>query len=478
MTTSYLFTVDLQRTQSVNGLIRCIPKKKKKKKKTKQNKKKKLRKEYKCINTIIGTYVLDELSVLDLHTFTWTKYHGIPPRYNHSATLIGHKMYIYAGKDEQGNTVSDLLSLNLNTPPYTPHLVLSGSRQMILLKSQHFCEAVCGKLVVFGRYLADQTKNENVYGLWMLDLDTLEWQRQESHSIFDMGGWNYFTIVTQNTQDQVKTHNFLFLGNTDQHRPQGYDHFRDALIIQSESLGLYDIPQPQFSLEFSRFLNNPELSDFIIVPSNGQEIHVHQLILVTRWPHFHNLYRSGMMETHKGRMHVPESYEVVMALLKYLYNDCLDENEPCVVLCDLLVLANMYLLNKLKKMCCLALYRHHLAIPQCGMIFEKAIMAEETGLRLLVLDFMFRHYGAVLKSEVLMHMPPFVRQQFLEAVPDEAVLEVNQRSNSTQSISKSTSATAIPLSIRQTMKFTDNNRLFQRESIGRLLRDSEETLVS
>ncbi|KAG1469138.1 hypothetical protein G6F56_003431 [Rhizopus delemar] len=387
-------------------------------------------------------------------------------------------MYIYAGKDEQGNTVSDLLSLNLNTPPYTPHLVLSGSRQMILLKSQHFCEAVCGKLVVFGRYLADQTKNENVYGLWMLDLDTLEWQRQESHSIFDMGGWNYFTIVTQNTQDQVKTHNFLFLGNTDQHRPQGYDHFRDALVIQSESLGLYDIPQPQFSLEFSRFLNNPELSDFIIVPSNGQELHVHQLILVTRWPHFHNLYRSGMMETHNGRMHVPESYEVVMALLKYLYNDCLDENESCVVLCDLLVLANMYLLNKLKKMCCLALYRHHLTIPQCGMIFEKAIMAEETGLRLLVLDFMFRHYGAVLKSEVLMHMSPFVRQQFLEAVPDEAVLEVNQRSNSTQSIFKSTSATAIPLSTRQTMKFTDNNRLFQRESIGRLLRDGEETLVS
>ncbi|KAI9263748.1 hypothetical protein BY458DRAFT_491081 [Sporodiniella umbellata] len=427
------------------------------------------------------TYVLDELSVLDLITFTWTKYHGIPPRYNHSATLIGHKMYIYAGKDEQGNTVSDLFSLNLNTPPYTPHLVLSGSRQMVLLKSQHFCEAICGKLVVFGRYLADQTKNENVYGLWMLDLDTLEWQKQESHSIFDMGGWNYFTIITQKASDQVKMHDLLFLGNTDQHRPQGYDHFRDALVIQSESLGLYDIPPPQFSLEFSKFLNNPELSDFIIVPSNGQEIHVHQVILVTRWPHFNNMCRSGMVETQQGRLSVPESYEVVMAFLKYLYNDGLEDNESCEILCDLLILANMYLLTKLKKICCLALYRRYFTIEHCGAIFEKAIMAEEAGLRQLVLDFMFKNYGTVLKSNVLMHMPPFVRLQFLDAVPEEAVLEVHQRSHSTQLIYKSAAATPVHLSTnRHTMKFNTENRLYQRESLGRLLRshDSEETLVS
>lgn len=175
----------------------------------------------------LGTYVLDELSVLDLTTFMWTRYHGIPPRYNHSATLIGHKMYIYAGKDEQGNTVSDLFVLNLNIPPYTPHLVLSGSRQMVLLKSQHFCEAVCGKLVVFGKYLTDYSKHENnVYGLWMLDLDTLEWHRQDCNSLFDTGGWNYFTIVTSATPDHVRVNKLFFLGNTDQHRPQGYDHFR------------------------------------------------------------------------------------------------------------------------------------------------------------------------------------------------------------------------------------------------------------
>lgn len=417
-----------------------------------------------------GTYVLDELSVLDLKTFTWTKYNGVPPRYNHSATLIGHKMYIYAGKDEHGNTVSDLFVINVNAPPYTPHLVLSGfqssaSSHMVLLKSQHFCEAVCGKLLVFGRYLAHgvqhhpQASPESVYGLWMLDLDTLEWQRQECNANFDVGGWNYFTVISENIppagigQDeasQVVVNNLFFLGNTDPFRPQGYDHFRyiapatsgdqniapeltlcirDALVINAESLGLYDIPPPHFSHEFAQLLNNPELSDFVIVPSNGQELHVHQVILITRWPHFRNIYKSGMIEAQRRRMEIPEPYEIVLAFLKYLYSDRLDENEPWHVVCEVLVVANMYLLNRLKKICCERLFRHHMTVESCGLIFEKAIMAEETGLKMLALDFMFRNYGSVLKSDVLLQMPPTIRQEFLEAVPDEAVLEVSNRSS-------------------------------------------------
>jgi hypothetical protein len=197
------------------------------------------------------TYVLDELCVLDLNSMVWTRYHDMPPRYNHSATLVGNKMYIYAGKDEQGNTVSDLFMINLQKLPYTPHLVLGGSQQqqqscssrMVLLKSQHFCDTACGKLLVFGRYLNNnnnsnkhqqqqQNSPESTYSLWMLDLDTLEWEKQECDGHFEVGGWNYFTIVNEtsgeqtDTQSQININNLLFLGNTDPYRPQGYDHFR------------------------------------------------------------------------------------------------------------------------------------------------------------------------------------------------------------------------------------------------------------
>jgi hypothetical protein len=77
------------------------------------------------------------------------------------------------------------------------------------------------------------------YSLWMLDLDTLEWERQDCDAHFEVGGWNYFTIIkeihpgvptleedTATDQSQAITHHLLFLGNTDPYRPQGYDHFR------------------------------------------------------------------------------------------------------------------------------------------------------------------------------------------------------------------------------------------------------------
>ncbi|CAO3594339.1 unnamed protein product [Absidia cylindrospora] len=404
-------------------------------------------------------------------------------------------MYIYAGKDEQGNTVSDLFMVNLNTPPYIPHTILDGSQsnsQMVLLKSQHFCEAVCGKLLVFGRYInnsnnttynsnglvhgacgiggttynsnannsrinttsattttpstaaaittsTQNTTPESMYGLWMLDLDTLEWERQECNSSFDIGGWNYFTVITENIrpngatsndeQSQVALNSLFFLGNTELFRPQGHDHFRDALVINGESLGLYDIPPLKSSNEFGQLLNNSELSDFVIVASCGQELHVHQVILITRWPHFRNMYKSGMIETQQHRMEISEPYPVVLAFLKYLYSDHLAMDESWQVICEILVMANMYLLHRLKKICCQRLYEKHLTIDTCTTIFEKAIMAEEMGLKLLALDFMFHRYGAILKADLLHQMSSFARQEFVECVPDDAVLQVGRSRN-------------------------------------------------
>jgi hypothetical protein len=124
-------------------------------------------------------------------------------------------------------------------------------------------------------------------------------------------------------------------------------------------------------------------------------------------------------------MEIPERYEVVLAFLKYLYNDKLDDTESCQILCEVLVLANMYMLARLKKLCCQTLFKHHLNISNCGLIFEKSILAEEIGLKLLSLDFMFKNYGSVLKSNILLHMSNTTRSEFLESVPDDAILDVS-----------------------------------------------------
>ena len=165
------------------------------------------------------------------------------------------------------------------------------------------------------------------------------------------------------------------------------------------------------------------------------------------------------MESRQKRMEIPEPYEVVLAFLKYLYNDRLDENESCDIVSQVLVLANMYLLYRLKKICCERLYRQHLTIETCGLIFEKAISAEEIGLKLLTLDFMFRNLGYILKSNILLQMAPMIRMEFLEAVPEEAVLEVHRRSarNPTYSTSTKFAASKNIAYITTTNLYTINN---------------------
>lgn len=402
---------------------------------------------------IIGTYVLDELCVLDLKTMTWFEYHDMPPRYNHSATMIGNKMYIYAGKDEQGNTVSDLFMINLMKMPYIPHLVLNASQpsneNMVLLKSQHFCDTACGKLLMFGRYLINnkgsdhtntshkntatesQNSSDSTYSLWMLDLDSLQWERQECGGHFDIGGWNYFTIINEHSgldvdvQTEISINNLLFLGNTDPYRPQGYDHFRDALLIHGESLGLYDITEPTCSSEFIQLLDNQELSDFTIVTTEGRAIHAHQVILLTRWTYFSHLLKTGRVKTEKELI-IPEHYDVVILFLKFLYSDCLDEAASWQTICRLLVLSNHYKVHRLKKLCCQRLYKYHMSVDSCGVIFEKALQAEEMGLKSLTLNYMFENYGSILKTNILLSLSPSTRDAFLESVPEGAKLDIHR----------------------------------------------------
>ncbi|KAI7877764.1 galactose oxidase [Lichtheimia hyalospora FSU 10163] len=407
------------------------------------------------------TYVLDELNVLDLKTWTWMQYDKVPPRYNHSSTLVGHKMYIFGGKDEHGNTVSDLYVVNLmHAATYTPHLVLSGhaantNNSMMLLKSQHFCEAICGKLLVFA--------HAGGYALWMLDLDTLVWQRQACGSPhFSMGGWNYFTLITttdhQEEASSLNHHHLLFLGNTDPFRPQGYDHFRDAWVINAEQLGLYDIFQFSSSEHlghaFGHLLQYPELSDCVVVPFTGDVIRAHKVILCTRWPYARTLLVNDRIE-------LPEAHGTVMPLIRYLYTDQLDNDiqDPQVFI-DLLLAAHRYKLPRLKKLCCERLYRDHMSIDHCGAICEKAMQVDEVGLQSLSLDFMFLNYGALVKSndheQPQPRMPDTVWKAFLETVPNEATLQIHQQTT----ISLSSSAHhphATSLSDHRTITHSSSN---------------------
>ncbi|KAF9180006.1 hypothetical protein BGZ50_006512 [Haplosporangium sp. Z 11] len=412
------------------------------------------------------TYVLEEMRILNLDTWTWSEAYAVPGRYNHSASLVGSKLWIYAGKDVSGNTVSDLHSIDLTTLRVLPHTGISG--KVVLLKSQHFSESIGNQLIVFGKYPNEAT-GTSLYGLWIMDLDQLEWRKLDIDQCLEDGVWNYFTIVSKKPQHQRKLEpsspqlsdcmdivpssggynssldfddntsapSLIFLGNTEQDRPQPYDHFRDVLSINMECLGVFQIPPSTLQSHMGLMLNNEEFSDFTIVAQGsgaGSKIHVHRLVLSSRWPHFKNMHASGMVETTRGSMVLPEPYAVVYAFLLFLYTDTVDIDLEYTVVCDVMVMANMYLLERLKKLCASILHRHHLHIDTCVRIFQAASVSQEHGLKKLSQEFIFRHCGAVMKTEDWLLMWSLggdgslseqrtTLEEFIEGIPEDAALE-------------------------------------------------------
>ncbi|KAG0246157.1 hypothetical protein B0O80DRAFT_462368 [Mortierella sp. GBAus27b] len=395
------------------------------------------------------TYVLEEMRILNLETWTWSEAYTVPARYNHSASLVGSKLWIYAGKDEAGNTVSDLHSVDLTTLRVLPHAGITG--KVVLLKSQHFSEVIGNQLVVFGKYPNEAT-GTSLYGLWIMDLDQLEWRKLDIDRYLEDGVWNYFTIVTKRTHshrddpdsmdidDNGSAPSLVFLGNTEKERPQPYDHFRDVLSINVEYLGVFQVPPSTLQNHMAIMLDNEEFADFTIIPQGSdRKIHVHRMVLSSRWPHFKNMHASGMIESTRGSMILPEPYPVVHSFLRFLYTDTVDADLDCSIVCDVMVMANVYLLERLKKLCASILHRYHLQIDTCVRIFQAACVSQEHGLKKLSQEYIFRNCGAVMKTEDWMLMwcqggdgssteQRGALEEFIEGIPDEASLEVKHGS--------------------------------------------------
>jgi hypothetical protein len=417
------------------------------------------------------TYVLSQMSVLDLTTFTWSKPYTVPPRYNHSATLAAHgkQLYIYAGKDESGKTVCDLFAIHLDTFKVMPQVTLTGD--VAYLKSQHFTEYIGNnQLMVFGKY-AD-TPDKDDYGLWLLDLESLEWRQLFKDKCFTLGVWNYFAVIqpdelvnvpyfpTEDDDDQDavahqefcgllnKEHlMFVFLGNMDKDRPQPYDHFRDLLVVDPEMIGLWQVPQSTMQSNLADLLESGrDWADFEIrstysepaddpTPENKRytlpmpsarppslAIKCHRAILWARWPHFRTMLSSGMRESHLDHLNIPEPPQIVAAFVHYLYTDQLAANTSCDILCGLLVLASIYFLPRLVKLCCQHLVDRCLSAKTCIIIFQSAVEANEVGLKSLALEYIFAHFGAVLKSKALMQLSDIAMEELLSAVSEDATL--------------------------------------------------------
>ena len=132
----------------------------------------------------------------------------------------------------------------------------------------------------------------------------------------------------------------------------------------------------------------------------GPPISVHKLILLSRWPHFATLYSAQMREFHRGRMYLPESYTVVKAFLYYLYTDSVSTSQYCPNLstvAGLLVMANLYDLKHLRTLTLHRLFSE-LDVESAAVVWERAGVAGEEGLRKKAAGFVLTYWGRIVRT--------------------------------------------------------------------------------
>lgn len=287
-----------------------------------------------------------------------------------------------------------------------------------------------------------------------LDLDSLRWQRLvQGSEIFKHGyRWHYCTVNEDGTKAWLLgCHLDIAPGLGDENHLSGvlsidltkYGVVGNELMIQAseknriltaekQSLGYCSglgadlvsvFDQPPETGSGTDFIITAEEDDYdefsdvgdTVIVSNSEPrqtflsemptsppIHVHKIILQTRWPHFRRLYAAQMSEYHTKRMHIHEPYSVVRAFLCYLYTDSIYGHPECYIdiyqAAGMLVMANLYDMPRLRLLCVNRLSRE-LDVENAAVIFERASRTNEDWLRRRASAFCLTNWGRIVRTE-------------------------------------------------------------------------------
>ncbi|CAG8550774.1 10459_t:CDS:2 [Gigaspora rosea] len=210
-------------------------------------------------------------------------------------------------------------------------------------------------LIISGTYL---TNSSQTFSIWALNLVNLFWIRIDTGSCFSQGSWNRGVLCDSTNQYIVLGHRDRSLVDDYNHRQTNFDH---VTVVDLEAFGIYQSPHTTMSPLAQELglamMNNPNMADFDIITQEALEF--------------------------------PESHIVTLAFLQFLYTDHLltiQQYQPHV-LAQLLLLADMYNLDRLRQLTSHALHQF-LDTTTAALIYETAALSRQTGLQIRALKVM------------------------------------------------------------------------------------------
>ncbi|KAI9255170.1 hypothetical protein BDA99DRAFT_518078 [Phascolomyces articulosus] len=305
-------------------------------------------------------------------------------------------------------------------------------------------------LILAGTYLSPQS---HAYTIWSLNLGTLTWSRIETGTVFGSGSWNKGVLHEDTNRLLVFGHQSRNLLEDYNHRQVNFDHLA---TVDLEAFGVYKLPKTTCSSLAQEMglslLNEPAVSDFRIITRENQSISVNSAVLCQRWPYFADLMKlnreavQGKASVDPSIQHIDEEdedlvddnestipkrdlssqhnnnntrtvikshsmvfpypYAVVVALLQFIYTDNLltaQQYQPHV-LSQLLLLADMYNLSRLRELTAHALHQM-LNMSTAPLIFETAALSHKTSLQIRALKMMIAAKKMIQQQQLRSNTP-------------------------------------------------------------------------
>jgi hypothetical protein len=376
-------------------------------------------------NTDTGDSTLNgDLCRLDLKTGEWLKPIPFVTRHSHQLLVCSDgRLLAYGGYNAEVEPISELGFFDPRAPEGEQvTCVQIRSDQAPGPSGQHFAGIYGDQLAVLVTRCLGYGHSD-LFGLWSLDLQRLTWRRHaEADELAERlatGSWHY--AVPSTNGDRW----WLFGSSND----QDADEYLGAVVeLDLREHGVISMPAIEISQQLVSVLGDERFSDFTIIatgkPISSDEpvkdtFKVHRCILTARWPHFAHILSSNTQEAIQCKLQIPEPPEVVYAFLQYLYSDQLSESLSNDVIARLLVLANLYCLTRLQRLCCRRLY-DAVTVNNAAFLWEQATTADEHGLMRRVMRFICDHFGAVCRTEGFRSMSAATLAQFWEHMPEEA----------------------------------------------------------
>jgi len=308
-------------------------------------------------------------------------------RCSHTADIYNNQMYVFGGRcqEDPWAASNQLWALNLKTFTWRE---CETNGDVPDTRTTH-CSAVYGnKLFIFGGY--SEYRECKINTMAFLNFDTMRWESFEPKGVYFEG--RYGASVCQfedklyifggfygskgfendclaydfesNTMEQFETNgghsrirfaagvlhknSFVIWGG----KNYGDDSIDDIYMIKLESkykTNIYEGNEDSFSEHFKFLLFSNQFSD-ITFSVEGEKIPAHKLILASRCKHFHNIFSSGMIESHSSEIEIIDmKSDAFKALLGFLYKNEVELTETLAL--ELYEVADKYMQNDLLKLC-------------------------------------------------------------------------------------------------------------------------------